>query len=309
MQTDRSLRAALLGNAAFSATCAAAMMLAPSTVVELLGITAPPWLVQLIGAGLVLFAADLVHQATRQRMASWRALYASAADFLWVIGTFIAIAVFPNALSGTGLATVLIVAAVVAGFGAMQLIAIDHLHRNPDNGMHRHCLLVRAQAPADAIWNVLRRLGDVARYMPALRHSELLDGQPPGLGAVRRCEDHRGRSWSEACTAFSDAGRSFVVRFLTDEPGFPFPARSMLGGWEVTHIDEQTAEVMVWWELQPSHRMLAPLMLPLLAWQADRDFPQVIGRMADEACGRDRSVETTPAGRRQRSALLALRPC
>jgi hypothetical protein len=285
MNMDRPLRAALLANAAFSASCAVLLILAPVRIGELLGLSAPAFIFQLVGAGLVLFAIDLVHQATRPRLATWRALYASAADFLWVIGTFLALALFPGALSGSGLATVLAVAVLVAAFGMLQLLAIDRAHRDPASGMHRHCLLVDTHVPADAIWGRLRQLGDIAHYMPTLRRSELLNGHTPSVGAVRRCEDLNGRRWSEECTAFSDADRSFVVRFLTREPGFPFPAKSMTGGWQINATNDHAAQVMVWWELQPKPRLAAPLLLPLLAWQADRDFPRVVARIAEHASG------------------------
>lgn len=35
-----------------------------------------------------------------------------------------------------------------------------------------------------------------------------------------------------------------------------------------------------WWELVPKTKLLAPVILPLLAFQADRDFPKIVQRMA-----------------------------
>jgi hypothetical protein len=143
--------------------------------------------------------------------------------------------------------------------------------------MHRHCILVNVDAHPDAIWRVLSRLSEITNYMPSLLSSELLHGNAPGVGAVRHCVDTAGRSWSEECVEFDLEQRRFVVRFLTAEPGFPLPARHMVGGWEVTPAGDG-AVVMVWWELEPKPRWLAPILLPLLAFKADRDFPKIARR-------------------------------
>jgi hypothetical protein len=48
---------------------------------------------------------------------------------------------------------------------------------------------------------------------------------------------------------------------------------------------------MVWWELTPKNILLAPVILPLLAFQADRDFPKIIQRMATTALGNNGAVQ------------------
>ncbi|RMH76268.1 MAG: hypothetical protein D6680_09050 [Cyanobacteria bacterium J007] len=40
------------------------------------------------------------------------------------------------------------------------------------------------------------------------------------------------------------------------------------------------------WELAPKPRFLAPILLPILAFGADRDFVEVIRLMADDAIPR-----------------------
>lgn len=286
MNTTRPLRTALLINALFSATCGLIMIINPAWVGTLLGFEATR-IFMLVGAGLLLFTVDLVHQATRPRMHTWRALYASAADFLWVLGSILGVLLFHEWLSASGLITVLTIAGIVLAFGTGQLWGIDRVHRNPETGLYRHCILVDTQASADAIWNVIRELAAIKRYMPGLKDSVILDGKTPGTGAIRQCTDNAGSSWSEQCIEFSDAERFFIVRFLADEPGFPFPATRMLGGWEVTPTDEPGATVKVWWELEPRPRLLAPVILPVLAFQVDRDFPKLIGRMTEDAIGSD----------------------
>ncbi|MCS3902659.1 hypothetical protein J2T55_000663 [Methylohalomonas lacus] len=296
MPTILTLRRALLANALFSLACGLLLLFAPATVGALLGWYAPV-LLQLIGVGLILFAIDLVHQATRPRPTSWRALYASVADGLWVVGSIAAVLLLPHDLSDRGVAIVLTVAGIVLGFGAWQLWGIHRAHYSRASGLYRHCLVVEADAPADALWSIIRDLSAIKDYMPTLKTSELLDNRAPGIGAVRCCTDQADRRWSEECTDFSDTERCLVVRFLADAPDFPFPVRYMIGGWTVTAVDATRSRVEVWWELAPKPWPLAPLLMPMLAFQADRDFPAVMQRMAMAASDRER-LDTTGLGGR-----------
>jgi hypothetical protein len=280
MGSTRPLRAALLANALFSTTCAAGMLCAPDWVGNRLGLQLPlVW--PMLGLGLLLFAVDLVHQATRPRLVTWRSLYASLADGLWVLGTGFGVAYFAKNLSNFGLLIVLGVAAIVLMLGVWQLWGIHQVHQVPGKTLYRHCLRVRVRAAPDAMWQVISQLGDIHNYTPALKHSEILDGKPPGLGVIRRCVNQAGKSWCEECVDF-EPGCRLVVRFLAEAPDFPFPARMMRGGWDVSPAGHDS-EVMVWWELQPQPSWLAPVLLPVLAFQADRAFPTVIEHMATAA--------------------------
>jgi len=302
MNTTRPLRTALLANALFSSGSGLIMISNPEWVGTLLGFDAAV-IIMFAGVGLVLFAVDLLHQATRQRMQTWRALYASAADFLWVLGSIGGVLVFHETLSTSGIVTVLVIAGIVFIFGAGQLLGIDRLHRNPETGLYRHCILVNTHVPADAIWKVIRDLGTISQYTPSLQESVLLDNKTPGIGAIRQCVDQDGRTWCEECMEFSDIERSFLLRFLTDEPGFPFPASYMLGGWSVMPATNGST-VMIWWELQPKPKLLAPLILPILAFQADRNFPALIARMAANATGINRQDNTAVTRQHRITSLL-----
>ena len=102
---------------------------------------------------------------------------------------------------------------------------------------------------------------------------------------VTSCEDHSGKQWSEECVAFNP-GHSFTVRFISEAPNFPFPTKTMRGGWQVVPADSGS-HVMVWWELTPANQLLAPVILSILAFQADRDFPLIVRRMATAAIGKN----------------------
>lgn len=280
MNTTLSLRYALLANAAFSTTSALLLMIYPAVVGQWLGLDAT-MVYQVVGAGLMVFAADLVHQATRRRIATWRALYASVADFTWVLGTLALVAFNPTLFTSQGNALVASVAAVVFCFGAWQFWAIGRAHQLPvakRGSEYRHCIMVEVNAAPELMWRVISDLGGIKNYMPSLKSSLVVGDCESGVGAVRMCEDRSGKRWSEECIEFNNS-RSFTVRFLSEAPDFPFPAREMRGGWEVMP-SEAGSRVMVWWELIPKQKFLAPIILPILARQVDRDFPAIIRRMA-----------------------------
>lgn len=279
----RTLRTALGSNAVFSSASGLLMITVPSRVAAWLGLeTAPPWLLPLLGVGLIGFAADLTHQATRSRMASWRALYASMGDFLWVVASIILLIFWHTIFSITGMGLIIGVALVVGGLGCWQVAGILKLHRGQGAGMYRHCILVSVNQSADTVWQRIARIDAISNYMPTLKSSVIREGAEPGPGCIRECLDTKGKRWAEKCTALDTHSRSLNVDFLCGEPEFPFPVSEMKGGWQVLATSSASCEVMVWWELAPKPRWLAPAILPLLAFQADRDFPIVIGNMASD---------------------------
>lgn len=276
MINTKLLRTVLALNSAFSALSGITFILWPNAVASLVGVTST-WIIVMTGAGLLIFSADLLHQVMQARLATWRALYASMADMLWVILSVILIAVFHQNIPAQGTVAVLAVAGIVFFLALLQLLGIHKAHLNPGTGLYRHCLVTKAQVPAQQLWPVIANLQDISRFMPMLAWSEVLDNQQPQVGAIRRCQDQKGRSWCELCTDWQE-GQSFALRFLTTEPGFPFPATEMYGGWSIQSTGE-SSEVTIWWELAAKPKWLAPVMLPMLAFGADRDFPKVIERM------------------------------
>jgi hypothetical protein len=300
MNSNRPLRVALFVNAVFSVTCALLLLTLPEFMGDLLDIQAP-LILRLVGVGLLIFSVDLIHQTTQLRLATWRALYASMGDFLWVIVSVLGLLLFPRLVSVTGVVIVTVVALVVFAFGIWQIWGIDRAYRAENPAVRRHCLVVRTRAPAVDMWNIIKRMGDIQNYMPSLVRSEILDGKVPGVGAVRHCTDKAGRSWSEECIRF-EPGYSFTMRFISEAPDFPFPASMMFGGWEVIPMGGES-DVVVWWEIAPKPRFLAPILLPILAFSADRDFVQIVRQMTNDALKQDYS-----SGNRQTGTLVWLAP-
>lgn len=130
----RLLRGALLGNAAFSGTCAVPLVVAPAAVASWLGLAQTPLLVGL-GLGLLAFAGVLVVLATRPRPARSWVLAVIAADAAWVAGTAILLlSPAAGAFSDRGMWTVLLVAVNVAAWGLLQAAGARALARPPAEG-------------------------------------------------------------------------------------------------------------------------------------------------------------------------------
>ena len=277
------LKTDLIGNAAFSFASSLVFMLFPEHVSKFLGLEAAPW-VRIIGAGLFFFALDLLHQATRKRLATWRALYACAGDFMWVVASLVGCIGFRDAFTSHGLIAIGIVAAVVALFGILQVFGILQAHRSSDGHHFRHCVVVGVDCSADAIWSVVAQLGEISRYMPELRRSFIRDGLPVGEGVVRECEDTSGRQWAEKCTVYDPVDHGFEVTFLANEPGFPYPAYEMRGGWQVIRLAASNPRCVCGGKSLPNpagwqvcccqcsaFRWIAAFQSSLSAWQPQRE--------------------------------------
>jgi len=302
------LRAALTGNSLFSFTCGIIVLTQSDAVLDLLGWQIP-LVLHILGIGLVIFATDLIWQATRPRLLTWRALLTCVQDASWVIASAVLLIFFSEKFSATGLALVATVAAIVLFFGVAQYLGILFAHRGHAPGTYRHCIPVEVDTRADILWNAVGDVGNISRYYPFLKHSELGKNEMPGPGAVRKCTDQSGRQWAEEITAYR-RGRGYDLRFVTDDPNLPelpFPVSEMTGGWDLRSIEERNETktlVTIHWELRPRPAFLAGIILPVFAFQSDRTIPPGVERMAVEA---DRASGDTPI-KRQRQPRIRLLP-
>jgi hypothetical protein len=281
------LRLALWANAAFSTVTGLLIVREASVIASGFGLGSER-IVAGIGAGLIAIAA-LVGSLGAQRQPSPRlALFISVADVSWVLGTVGLLAVHPpqRAL----LAITLGNDAVVLAFAGLQLLGIARLFRAADQalGAHRVCIEVETPVAPGALWAVVADLGGISRHMPALRRSGLRDGASPAVGAVRECESVAGQTWAERCTAWDPAARQFAVEFDAAAPGFPYPFRTMRGGWAV-RPSAGGSTVQVWWATTPRAFWEAPLVLAFMEASVRRDFPAVVHSMARAAGAPQRS--------------------
>lgn len=254
------------------------MLVFGGKLADLMGLKSP-LLLQIIGIGLLLFAAELVYQISKKRLSSLRALVASLADLGWVSMSLILLLFLPEALTASGTVIVALVAAVVLLCAVLQLSGIEKMHRLPGRDAYRHCVPMEVGASAESLWRIIGDLGSIAQYAPQLASSRLVNGEISGVGSVRCCQDVNGKQWSERCTAY-ESGHRLELTFLCDEPGFPLPVKEMVGGWELKELGENCCEVRVWWELVPKVKLLALLIMPTFSHMTDRDFEGVMNNIA-----------------------------
>ncbi|ANM28430.1 hypothetical protein ABI59_00480 [Acidobacteria bacterium Mor1] len=80
-----------------------------------------------MGIGLLLFAADLVHQATREGLSRQRAWITVFADLGWIVGTAVLLIGFPGVLGSMGKLLAVDVALVVGIFMLLQWVGLRRM--------------------------------------------------------------------------------------------------------------------------------------------------------------------------------------
>ena len=277
---SRLLRGALLGNAAFSLTSGTAFVAFPAAIAAAVGPEIAPVIVAAVGMVLLPFGGFVAWLGSRTKPTPWVALGVSLADLGWVGGSAVLLAFAHVQLTSSGVALVIAVSLAVGGFAVGQLRGIARVYADPaDAARFRVCVDVRSDGDAAILWENIANFGEIARFAPMLASSRMRDDAQPGVGAVRDCADHGARRWSERCTVLDRARREFEVEFLTREPEFPFPLSALKGGWIVQEAPEG-AVVRIWWSGVSKWAVLAPVVPVLFAWQAQRQFPGMVRRLA-----------------------------
>jgi hypothetical protein len=129
-------------------------------------------------------------------------------------------------------------------------------------------------------------LAGIQRYASSLASSALVAGPVDAVGAIRQCTDKKGKTWQEACTGLEHE-RSLSLRFVAEAEDFPFPAEEMLGQWVIEPITfsngAKGTQVNVSWDIKPKPAWIAFLLMPMMQRQIQKDFPILLGRMAEDA--------------------------
>ena len=107
------LRKALLANASFSALCGVELLFWPAAVGALLG-DLPLVALQVLGVGLLLFAAQLVWVATRREVDAVQVRMITWMDWGWVVATPVAMLLLGEYLIVSGYLLLVAIAGVVA---------------------------------------------------------------------------------------------------------------------------------------------------------------------------------------------------
>ena len=116
---SQSLRRALYTNATFSTICGLVLSIFPVALAQFLG-AANPLILRLIGIGLLLFVASLIHAATRPTISRQQVQIIIFQDLLWVVGSIALLIIRPFGLSTVGLWSVDAIAIIVGVFAYWQ---------------------------------------------------------------------------------------------------------------------------------------------------------------------------------------------
>lgn len=273
------LRGALGANALFSFSTGLLLVGAPEWTAAMLG-DVTPWMLRLIGVGLLLFAAFLVWVARRPESRAAYALLATGADLGWVAGSAVLL-VFP-VLSSTGVGVVVGVAGVVLVFALLQgagLRALTRNRRGTTTARSAFEITQRVEAPPAVVWDLVRDLEGIRRFSSAIQTVEVTGDR---VGARRTCENQSGQRWSEDVIAWDDPARTLTLRFDAEAPDFPLPVEEMYGGWAVEAAGDHT-DVTVWYEYTVPGGLLGEMAAPLVAQRFRRMMEAILSNMEAEA--------------------------
>lgn len=279
------LKVALGANLTLSLSCGLAALVFGSALSDLMG-AIPSWFINVVGGGLLVFAAGIGWTVVRLRVG--QALIISTLDVLWVLAT-VPLTLVPGLLTWNGIALVLLLAAAVGALGLAQLVGIRAMLRADavaESGQYRHCIRVHSSASPDKLWRAIRDLGSISRYSSGLRASRLDGASEPMVGTVRVCTNTRGQSWAEEVVSLDDTARTVVLRFRSDAEDFPFPLTALSGGWTVGSDGRGGAIVDVWWNVTPTQRHFGWLVVGLMTVPLDRDVPRIVSAMEAAAMNR-----------------------
>lgn len=290
MRTE-PLKTALLANALFSLMSGVTSIVFGRFLSTFVGVGAPI-VYQVIGVSLVMFALLVALTALQQPLNTLMAAVISLADLLWVVGTFLLIIMAYAALQPVGILLLLGVAIIVLCLALGQLQGINMAYTADNSNSHKLCVAISTPASAAAMWSIIADLPSIRRYSPNLSKVILRDGATSGVGAVRECTDVNGKTWGERCKLYDDQTKQVAFDFLADEAGFPYPFKTMSGGWHVTP-DGTGSVVTVWFEVTPKHRLLQPIILALTAGKLESSFGAMVARMTAAANGESASEVTT----------------
>lgn len=290
------LRRALGVNAVFSTSCGLLLLSLPAGVASFVG-AGPDLLYQLIGAGLLIFALAIAFLVKQSEPLPAAALIVSIADLGWVAGSALLLAIASTYLSAPGIAIIVFVALIVGGAACSQLYGIYRVFAAPEIGSdaYRIRLEFPVMAPPEQMWSRIRDLGNIDQYTSDLAESFLRGDAEVAPGAVRECKNLRGDRWAEECTLIDDTHNELELRFLCEEPNFPFPVEKMKGGWKV-RPNASGAIVKIWWVAQYTPAIISPFLFSLMHWRLRRTMGELVATMsADRSGPMTTSVASTDA--------------
>ena len=292
---DRPLRWVLLANAGVSAISALACLLAAEAVantifapgLSLFGLSAVELVFEL-GILLLAFAGCVALIATRRVLRRGWVWAVIAADALWVLDSWLLLAIFPDVLTPAGFGIVAGCAGLVALFAIDQLIGLATLYQGASritvarsgDRMTPTAGITTSALPA-RVWQVMSDQEGYADVADNIGKVEIVEGR--GAGMIRQCSDTDGKSWRETCTLW-DEGRAFAFRVHTEAEDYPYPIAELTGKWSLAPAGHGTA-IRMDFEIRAkpglANGLLFRLMAAPFAKICDRLLQRWVGIMED----------------------------
>ena len=100
-------------------------------------------------------------------------------------------------------------------------------------------------APVDKVWAQVRAFNDLPAFLPAIGHSELVEGVDGQVGAVRRLTLAAGGDpFDERMIVLDDPGRSYTYTFTGANP---FGVRRYISTVRVCPVTDTGESFIEWW--------------------------------------------------------------
>ena len=311
------LRNLLRLNSVFSTVTGAVGLIVAGPIAAFLGVD-QIWLVRLLGAGLLGFAAaTFAVSGTRTSVLRRWSQVISLNDLGWVAGTVIVIAAGWFSTQGAtamGLIGIIVLVLGVSQMRAQRRLTAAAAGTAADLNEFPPVEILQVSTAsantAEQLWPIMTDHDLYARLALNLKAAEGLS--PNGPGFERTCTDTIGRTWSETCTLW-DPGRRFDVN--VDISNYPYPLQLVQGSWQVEPAAPSGSTIGMTFAIQPEPgpygRVFVPAMhlsfKPILrritkGWQ--RRQPGVNGhcdRLTLGRNGRYRSQVARPASPRTKA--------
>jgi uncharacterized protein YndB with AHSA1/START domain len=223
------LGSAVSYNAIISATSGLALVTAAPLLSGPIGL--PGWILAVVGAGLVGFAALLLWLLAEPRRLALGVRFVLGADVVWVLGAVVLLVGSPTLLAPAGQVALGAVSVVVAVIAVGQAVGLQRRGAAPMTATSPVRLRVErvVAAPVERVWEAVSDAGDYGRFASGIEHTTIVTGEREGM--VRLCRDDRGGEWTETCTLWEDGHR---YRMTVDVASYPAYYRLLLRGFAQT---------------------------------------------------------------------------
>lgn len=252
------LQKSLRLNAIFSGISGIVLIAFNKQIIHVFGIsnTTVFWV---IGIVLLFFASTIIYEIIKQRPIA--VLWIIMQDFLWVIGSFVLIAINPFEISKAGNFTISVIALTVLFMGINQSKALAQVDSSKQDGYKRIIVKRQIASPKDSVWKVMSDVGNFHKVAPNLIDVKILSGS--GEGLVRSCSHNNKENWTETCTLW-EPGKAYSFEVNTTDPNYPYPLKYLKGTFKVEAITDSTSEIIMIYDFALKRKIQNVLLYPLM---------------------------------------------